>query len=98
LASASRTWQVEISRTAEKQIAKLDRVAQKSILQFLRERIQIAADPRQLGKPLHGDKKGLWRYRVGDYRLICDIRDERIVVLVLRIGHRKDVYRLKPGR
>lgn len=93
LVSQNKTWQIEISRTAEKQIQKLDRAAQKSIVQFLRERLQTAENPRQLGKPLHGDKKGLWRYRVGDYRLVCDIQDERITVLVLRVGHRKDVYR-----
>jgi mRNA interferase RelE/StbE len=59
----------------------------------LRDRLQPAENPRQLGKPLQGDKGGLWRYRVGDYRLICEIQDERITVLVLRVGHRKDVYR-----
>jgi len=88
-----RNWRVEISSSAEKQIRKLDRAAQGSIIRFLRERVQAADNPRQLGKPLHGDKGGLWRYRVGDYRLICDIQDERITVLVLRVGHRKDVYR-----
>lgn len=86
-------WQVEISRTAEKQISKLNRVAQASILRFLRERVQFAENPRQWGKPLHGDQCGLWRYRIGDYRLICDIQDEKITVLVLRVGHRKDIYR-----
>lgn len=93
LASQGRTWQIEISRTAEKQIQRLDRTAQKWILDFLRERVQASPNPRQLGKPLQGAKKGLWRYRVGDYRLICDIQDERITVLVLRVGHRKEVYR-----
>jgi mRNA interferase RelE/StbE len=68
-------------------------VAQESIIRFLRERVQPSDNPRQWGKPLHGDKGGLWRYRVGDYRLICDVQDERITVLVLRVGHRKDVYR-----
>ena len=52
-----------------------------------------AENPRQWGKPLHGEKQGLWRYRVGHYRLICDIQDERVIVLVLEVGHRKDVYR-----
>jgi mRNA interferase RelE/StbE len=93
LASASKTWQIEIARTAEKQIRKLDRVAQESIIRFLRERLQAAENPRHLGKPLHGNKGGLWGYRVGNYRLICDLQDERITVLVLRVGHRKDVYR-----
>ncbi len=98
MGSPSRTspggsWRVEISRSAEKQIQKLNRTAQESILRFLRERVQAADNPRQWGKPLHGDKGGLWRYRVGDYRLICDIQDERVTVLVVRVGHRKDVYR-----
>jgi mRNA interferase RelE/StbE len=87
------TRQIEITRTAEKQITKLDRGAQKLIQKFLRERLVPAGDPRQWGKPLHGEKRGLWRYRVGDYRLICNIQDERITGLVLQIGHRKDVYR-----
>ncbi len=93
MASIGKSWRIEITRTAEKQIKKLDRVAQTSILRFLRERIQDADNPRQLGKPLHGDKGGLWRYRIGDYRLICDIQDEKITVLVLRVGHRKDISR-----
>ena len=93
MASESSAWQIEITRTAEKQIGKLDRTAQQSILQFLRARVLTAADPRQLGKPLRGDKKDLWRYRVGDYRIVCDIQDNRLVVLVLRVRHRKDVYR-----
>ena len=93
MASPSRTWRIEITRTAEKQIQKLNRTAQELIIRFLRERVQTADNPRQLGKPLRGDKGGLWRYRVGDYRLICDIQDERITVVVIRMGHRKDVYR-----
>ena len=88
-----KTWRVEITRTAEKQITKLDYAAQRSILRFLRERLSSSDNPRQWGRALQGEKRGLWRYRVGDYRLICDIRDEEIVVLVLEVGHRKDVYR-----
>jgi mRNA interferase RelE/StbE len=86
-------WTIEITRTAERQIKKLDRKAQELIVRFLRDRLKPADNPRQWGKPLHGDKGGLWRYRVGDYRLVCDIQDEKITVLVLRVGHRKDVYR-----
>jgi mRNA interferase RelE/StbE len=86
-------WRVEITRTAEKQITKLGRTAQKSIQRFLRERLASSDNPRQWGRPLRGEKKDLWRYRVGDYRLICDIQDDRVVVLVLEVGHRKDVYR-----
>ncbi len=86
-------WQIEIARTAEKQIKKLDRTSQRAIIRFLRDRLQPAVNPRQWGKPLHGDKRGLWRYRVPDYRLICEIQDEKITILVLRVGHRKDIYR-----
>jgi mRNA interferase RelE/StbE len=86
-------WTIEITRTAERQIKKLDVPSQKSIVRFLRERLKPAENPRQWGKPLPGDKRGLWRYRVGDYRLMCDIQDEKITVLVLEVAHRKDVYR-----
>lgn len=86
-------WRVEISKTPQKQITKLDRPAQAAILRYLRERVQPAENPRQLGKPLRGEKKGLWRYRVGDYGIICDIRDSDKVVVVLALGHRKQIYR-----
>lgn len=86
-------WRVEVARTAEKQIAKLDRPTQLKIVRYLRERIQKAEDPRQQGKALRGEKRGLWRYRVGDYRIICYIQDEESKVTVLAVGHRKEVYR-----
>lgn len=86
-------WTIKITRTAEKQIAKLHRPAQQAIVRFLRGRLAEAENPRQWGRPLQGEKRGLWRYRVGDYRLICDIQDERITVMLLQVGHRKDVYR-----
>ena len=70
------TWRIEITRTATRQITKLDQKGQKAILKFLRERLASAENPRQWGTALQGDKRGLWRYRVGDYRLICDIQDE----------------------
>jgi mRNA interferase RelE/StbE len=88
-----RTWRVEISRTAEKQITKLDRAGQSSIQRFLRERLVPVTNPRQWGKAVQGDKRGLWRYRVGDYQLICDIQDEKITILLLEVGHRKSVCR-----
>jgi mRNA interferase RelE/StbE len=86
-------WTIELSRTAEKQIAKLDRQAQETIVRLLRQRLARSENPRQWGKPLQGEKRGLWRYRVGDYRVICDIQDGRITVIVLQVGQRKDVYR-----
>jgi mRNA interferase RelE/StbE len=88
-----KSWRIEIARTVERQITKLALTAQKSIQRFLRDRLTVGENPRQWGKALQGEKRGLWRYRVRDYRLICDIQDERITVLVLEIAHRKDVYR-----
>jgi mRNA interferase RelE/StbE len=58
----------------------------------LRRRIATAEDPRRFGRPLTGDLKGLWRYRVGDYRIVAAIEDNRFVVLVVTVGHRRDVY------
>ncbi|NTU69001.1 MAG: type II toxin-antitoxin system RelE/ParE family toxin [Chlorobiaceae bacterium] len=84
-------WQIELTGSAEKELAKLDKTIAKRIIRFLRERVSI--DPRSSGKALKGDHSGLWRYRVGDYRVICELFDERVSVLVIRVGHRKEVYR-----
>jgi mRNA interferase RelE/StbE len=86
-------WRVEFSRTAEKQIVKLARPSQARVLGYLRQRVQPSENPRQFGKALHGEKQGLWRYRVGDYRLVCDMQDEKSTVLVLAVAHRKEVHR-----
>ena len=86
------TWRVEFDDRARKELRKLDRQAQREILRYLRDRIATEEDPRRFGKQLRGDKWGLWRYRVGDHRIICSIEDGRLVVLVLRIGHRRVVY------
>ena len=64
------------------------------ILKFLYERVSKLDDPRSIGQALHGSRLGeFWKYRVGDYRLICKIEDDRLFVLVLRVGHRKEIYR-----
>jgi mRNA interferase RelE/StbE len=89
---AGANWRIEISRSAEK-IKKFDQTAQESIVRFLRERVRTADNPRQWGKPLHGDKGELWRYRVGNYRLICRIANESVSVLAVSAGQRKDVNR-----
>jgi mRNA interferase RelE/StbE len=86
-------WHIEIKRTTQKEIEKLDKKAQTAIVSFLRERVAGAEDPRQTGKALKGEMGDLWRYRVGDYRIICDIQDGVVTVLVLRVRHRKEVYR-----
>ncbi len=87
-------WSVELSESADRELAKLDAQRRKRILKFLGERVAKLDDPRSLGQALHGSRLGeFWKYRVGGYRLICKIEDDRLVVLVLRLGHRKEVYR-----
>jgi mRNA interferase RelE/StbE len=81
---------VELSESADRELGKLDVQQAKRILKFL----QRIADPRSIGEALHGSRLGeFWKYRVGDYRMICKIDDDRLVVLVLRVGHRKEIYR-----
>ena len=87
------TWKVEWDDRARRELRRLDRQAQREILRFLRERIATEEDPRRFGKPLLREMQGLWRYRVGDCRVICGIEDDRVVVLVVRVGHRGQVYR-----
>jgi mRNA interferase RelE/StbE len=87
-------WTISYTDTALKQLRKLDRQAARRILDFMDDRIAAAENPRDLGKALTGPTMGtFWRYRVGDYRIICDIRDGKLCVLVLAIGHRREVYR-----
>lgn len=87
-------WRIEFSRAAERELDKLDRQAAKRILRVLHERIAKADDPRTFGEALKGSKLGeFWKYRVGDYRLICAIEDQALRILVVRIGHRREVYR-----
>ncbi len=87
-------WTVELSETADRELAKLDPQHRKRILKFLRSRVAVLGNPRSLGEALHGSDLGeFWRYRVGDYRLICRVEDDRLLVLVLRVGHRREIYR-----
>ena len=86
------TWKVEWVDAAAKELRKLDKQIQRDILRYFRKRIATDDDPHRLGKPLVGNKSGLWRYRVRDYRIICNITDDTLTVLVLRVGHRKNVY------
>lgn len=87
-----KTWKLEYRDKARDQLRKLDSTAARRILTYMRDRVATSPDPRQLGKPLKGQQSEYWRYRVGDYRIICDIQDDVVTVLVLRIGHRKDIY------
>jgi mRNA interferase RelE/StbE len=87
-------WRIELTATAAKQLGKLDRGEARRITSFLRERVASADNPRQAGKALTGPMLGAyWRYRVGDYRVICEIQDGAFLVLVIEIGHRRSVYR-----
>ena len=87
-------WTIEFTESAARQLRKLDPAAGRRILGFLRERIAPSDDPRALGAALKGDELGqFWKYRVGDYRLIASIDDGAICIIVVRLGHRRDVYR-----
>jgi mRNA interferase RelE/StbE len=85
-------WKIEWVEESAKEFRKLDKVAQQKIRNYLVKRIAVSDDPTQFGKPLKRHLSGLWRYRVGDYRIICQIRKEEIMVLVVRVSHRKNVY------
>jgi mRNA interferase RelE/StbE len=85
-------WRVELDARAAKELRHLDRQHQIRIARFLRERVATAEDPRRFGKPLKGQAVALWQYRVGPFRLICAIEDDRLVVLVVRIGDRAEIY------
>ncbi len=86
-------WRIEFTGEAKKQLKKIGHPEAKRIRDYLRQRIEPLDDPRQIGKALKGRFSDLWRYRVGEYRLICELRDEVLMVLIVRIGHRKDIYR-----
>jgi mRNA interferase RelE/StbE len=86
-------WRVEFLPAAEKAFGKLDRQHQLRIRRFIDTRLETDGDPRRLGEAYVGDLKGYWKYRVGDYRLVCEIKDRVVSILVVAIGDRKEVYR-----
>lgn len=87
-------WTIEYDASARKDLSRLDKQIARRIVTFLHDRVAPLEDPRSIGQPLQGSEfSGLWRYRVGDYRLICEIQESRIVVLVLHVGHRREIYR-----
>ena len=85
-------WQVEFDRDAARELRKLGGKDRDQIIEYLRTRIATTEDPTRFGKPLLGDYKGFWRYRVGDFRIIARIERDRFVVVVVRVGHRRVVY------
>lgn len=86
-------WRLLFSKKADKQLSKLDPGVRRVLVSWLLKHLDGCEDPRAFGKGLVGDKSGIWRYRVGDYRVLCEIKDDELVVLALEIGHRRDVYK-----
>jgi mRNA interferase RelE/StbE len=86
-------WTIEYAETAKKQLRKLDKPAARRIVDFMDERVAPSEDPRGMGKALKGPLGDLWRYRVGDSRVICVIQDRVLTVLVLQVGNRREIYR-----
>ena len=87
-------WQIEVDDVARKQLAKLDKPVAKRIIAFLRQRLSQLENPRNLGAALQGAELGnYWKYRVGDYRVIAKINDDKLIILILKMGNRKEVYR-----
>jgi len=84
-------YEVEYSLTALRQLRKLDRPTALRVLDYLDD-VSLLSDPRSRGKGLVGDRAGIWRYRVGDLRVLCDLRDSEMVILALEVGHRGEVY------
>jgi mRNA interferase RelE/StbE len=85
-------WQIEFDPAAVKELGKLDKPVQRRIVEFLQQRVATNGDPRSLGEALRGDDLGhFWKYRLGDYRVVVQIIDKQVTVIVIRIGHRREV-------
>ena len=87
------SYSVLFTQKAKKQLSKLDRNIAKLIASWLKKNLEGCVNPRIHGKALVANKAGQWRYRVGDYRILAEIRDEEVIILVLQIGHRREIYK-----
>lgn len=85
-------YRVEYSERAIKELKKIDKYTQKIIYAWIGKNLEGCENPRQHGRCLTADRSGQWRYRIGDYRLICQIDDDRLIILSLSVGHRREVY------
>lgn len=85
-------YRLKYSEKAVKQLSKLDKYTQNLILNWIGNNLENCANPRAKGKGLTANMSKMWRYRVGDYRIICDIRDNELIILVISVGHRRDIY------
>lgn len=86
-------WRIRLDAKADKELGRLSSVDRQRILRFLRERVALLDNPRDLGEALAGTLSGYWKYRVGDYRVIAKIEDRQVTIFVVRIGNRREVYR-----
>ena len=86
-------WSIDFTETAIKQLKKRDKIWQAKILDYFEDNIAVLEDPRIRGKALTDDKKAFWRYRAGNYRIICQMIDKEFIILAISIGHRKVVYK-----
>lgn len=85
-------WRLVFSKRADKQLSKMDPGVRRVIVAWLLKNIDGCIDPRAHGKGLTANRSGKWRYRVGDYRVLCEVRDDELIVLAIEIGHRRDIY------
>lgn len=85
-------YHVEFSKQAVKNLQKMDKHTYSLILGWIKKNLENCTDPRRMGKPLVANHRGHWRYRIGDYRLICEIKDEKVLILILSAGHRLEIY------
>lgn len=86
-------YRVLFTDAAKKKLKKLDKNTAKLILAWIRKNLEGCSDPRAYGKALRADRQGQWRYRIGDYRLLAEIEDDKIIILIINIGHRRDIYK-----
>ena len=87
-------WAIEFDEAAKKELAKLDRQVANRLLDFLKQRVISLKDPRSVGQALKGSKLGeFWKYRVGDFRIIASIQDQKMIILILRVGNSREIYR-----
>jgi mRNA interferase RelE/StbE len=86
-------WRVEFAPKADKQLEKLDATVRKKIVCFLRQLLDNYPSPRTTGTALTGPYERFWRYRVGEYRIVCELQDHKMVVWVVAVGHRREIYR-----
>jgi len=89
-------YSVMLTEKAKKQLTKLDKTTAKLITSWLQKNLQNCENPRQHGKALTANRSGQWRYRIGDYRILAEIQDANILILIIEIGHRREIYKNKP--